>query len=428
MRTKEATARISFSSTASGGIRSHHFLCRLLFAVILLLSVRSVIACKLPVFRYALERWGVDQYRLVALVSDPSQASVREALETLEERRASQWNAKIEIVNLNEMSEDQWWLFEGLDDGAKDQLQVYFPTGKGEDRLGWSGELNTDSVKQWTSSPIRDSLVMDLANGVSAVWLLVEGDDPAVNDQLEKDLRETLERANRDIKIPEGVIAPDEAAQYFQENPGASMDDVLRCAVPLKVEFQMRRLSQKDKREAATIAILRSLGVNEGEAWLVPVFGRGRMLDAIPAEPYPSDVILKACQYMVGECSCTVKAQNPGVDLLLNVDWQQKLGVEEIVFGSGSTLAPELLDVPAGKDSAGKDSTAPSTAAMSEDQAADSEDSGQEKPVIKDEMTSSLSTDALPVRQNRRTLILASFAVGFILFGSAALMYVKREH
>ena len=27
---------------------------------------------------------------------------------------------------------------------------------------------------------------MDLANGVSAVWLLVEGDDPAVNDQLEK--------------------------------------------------------------------------------------------------------------------------------------------------------------------------------------------------------------------------------------------------
>lgn len=206
------------------------------------------------------------------------------------------------------------------------------------------------------------------------------------------------------------------------------MDDVLRCAVPLKVEFQMRRLSQTDKREAATIAILRSLGVNEGEAWLVPVFGRGRMLDAIPAEPYPSDVILKACQYMVGECSCTVKAQNPGVDLLLNVDWQQKLGVEEIVFGSGSTLAPELLDVPAGKDSAGKDSTAPSTAAMSEDQAADPEDSGQEEPVIEDEMTSSLSTDASPVRQNRRTLILASFAVGFILFGSAALMYVKREH
>ena len=428
MRTKESTSRIRFSSIASSGIRSHHFLCCLLFAFILVLSVRSVIACKLPVFRYALERWSVDRYRLVALVSDPNQVSVREALETLEERRGGQWNAQIEIVNLNEMTEDQWWLFEGLDDGAKDQLQVYFPTGKGEDRLGWSGELSTESVKLWSSSPIRDSLVMDLAKGVSAVWLLVEGDDAAVNDQLEKDLRATLERANRDIKIPEGVIAPDDAAQYFQENPGASMDDVLRCAVPLKVEFQMRRLSQTDKREAATIAILRSLGVNEGEAWLVPVFGRGRMLDAIPAEPYPSDVILKACQYMVGECSCTVKAQNPGVDLLLNVDWQQKLGVEEIVFGSGPTLAPELLDVPAGKDSAGKDSTTPSTAAMSEDPAADSEDSGQEDPVIEDEMTSSLSTDAPPVQQNRRTLILASFAIGFILFGSAALMYVKREH
>ena len=423
MRTKESTARIRFSSIASSGIRSHHFLCCLLFAFILVLSVRSVIACKLPVFRYALERWSVDRYRLVALVSDPNQVSVREALETLEERRGGQWNAQIEIVNLNEMTEDQWWLFEGLDDGAKDQLQVYFPTGKGEDRLGWSGELSTESVKLWSSSPIRDSLVMDLAKGVSAVWLLVEGDDAAVNDQLEKDLRSTLERANRDIKIPEGVIAPDDAAQYFQENPGASMDDVLRCAVPLKVEFQMRRLSQADKREAATIAILRSLGVNEGEACLVPVFGRGRMLDAIPAEPYPSDVILKACQYMVGECSCTVKAQNPGVDLLLNVDWQQKLGVEEIVFGSGSRLAPELLNVPAGKDS-----IVPANAAISEDQAKEPEDSEQEEPVIEDEMTSSPSTEASPVRRNRLTLIVASFAVGFMLFGSAALMYVKRGH
>ena len=210
--------------------------------------------------------------------------------------------------------------FEGLDDGAKDQLVVYFPTGKGEDRLGWSGELNTDSVKQWTSSPIRDSLVMDLANGVSAVWLLVEGDDPAVNDQLEKDLRETLERANRDIKIPEGVIAPDEARNTSRKTLELRWMTFFYVRFPSKLNFRLCRLSQKDKREAATIAILRSLGVNEGEAWLVPVFGRGRMLDAIPAEPYPSDVILWCLPIYGRRVQLAVKAQNPGVDLLLNVD------------------------------------------------------------------------------------------------------------
>lgn len=316
--------------------------------LVVLLGATPLLACKLPVFRYALERWGVDQYRLVALVSDPDAEGVSEALEALKGVQADQLNAAVEIVNLSELTDEQWWQFEGLEEGPKNRLQVYFPLGNRKDRLGWTGDLSVDSVRAWQTSPLRKSLISDLSSGVSAVWLLVEGDKPEVNDRAERELLQALETANREISIPDGVIAPDQAAEYFRSNPGASMDDVLRCSVPLRVDFRWRRVSQQDTEEVATLAMLRALGVTEGQTWLVPVFGRGRMLDAIPGDPISASVVLNACKYMVGECSCTVKAQNPGVDLLLNVDWPGKLGVEALVFGSSPTSIPELLEVPSG--------------------------------------------------------------------------------
>ena len=86
---------------------------------------------------------------------------------------------------------------------------------------------------------------------------------------------------------------------------------------------------------------------------LVPVFGRGRILDAIPAESVSKQTVINACRYMVGECSCTVKALNPGVDLILNVDWQQKLGPSVVVVNqidgtNRESAEPTLVAIPTG--------------------------------------------------------------------------------
>jgi len=324
------------------------------FAVFLLvnsLALNPVLACKLPVFRYALERWPVDQYRFVALISHPDSPVVKDAIQALQENQDSSWNAEIEFVNLNEITEEQWWQYEGLEGGSQDRLQVYFPSEGKNKRLGWQGELTRESIQSWASSPAREDLIQELSRGVSAVWWLIEGEDLQQADQIEMEMKAILNRANQEISIPDGVISQADAAEYFQLNPGASMDDVLRCSVPLRVDFRLRRLSPEDARELGTLAMLRALGVNDLQnSWLVPIFGRGRMLDAIPVERFDPSVVMNACKYMVGECSCTVKTQNPGADLLLSMNWEKELGVEALVMGATNLLPPVLLSIPEGQD------------------------------------------------------------------------------
>ncbi|MCH1496146.1 MAG: hypothetical protein L7U72_13015 [Rubripirellula sp.] len=327
------------------GVRA---LAMFLFAVCLAMS--PLLACKLPVFRYALERWPVDQYRFVALISHPDSPVVQDAILALKEKQTAAWNAEIEFVNLAELTEEQWWQYEGLEGGDQDRLQVYFPSKGQNKRLGWQGDLTRESVQRWASSPARKDLIHDLSQGVSAVWWLIEGRDLEKADQIEMEMKSILSQANREIKIPDGVISQADAADYFQSNPGASMDDVLRCSVPLRVDFRLRRISSDDVSELGTLAMLRALGVTDSRnAWLVPVFGRGRMLDAIPVDRVDSSVVMNACKYMVGECSCTVKSQNPGADLLLLMNWEKELGVESLVMGATSLLPPVLLSIPEGQ-------------------------------------------------------------------------------
>lgn len=187
----------------------------------------------------------------------------------------------------------------------------------------------------------------------SAVWIQVDGSDTKLNERVARELEAALRQAESEIMIPDGVIPRAGASEYLRQHPEASMDDVLRCDIPLKVEFGFRRLSRDDIDERATLAMINGLNDERQRPVLVPVFGRGRMLDAIPTENVSPDSILGICSYMVSECSCTVKSLNPGTDLLLNVDWQQELGANIVMVDSASVEAPELLGIPAGLSSKG---------------------------------------------------------------------------
>ncbi len=132
------------------------------------------------------------------------------------------------------------------------------------------------------------------------------------------------------------------------------MDDVLRSDIPLRVEFALRRLTRENRNEAPLRAMIGGLASEADGPVLVPVFGRGRILDAIPAESVSTQTIINACRYMVGECSCTVKALNPGVDLILNVDWQEKLGPSVVVVNQDDGTEARAHEPNAGRDSYGQ--------------------------------------------------------------------------
>ncbi|MHC4505258.1 MAG: hypothetical protein ACYTFI_18295, partial [Planctomycetota bacterium] len=94
----------------------------------------------------------------------------------------------------------------------------------------------------------------------------------------------------------------------------------------LKLAFSTLNLSRKDPREQLLVKMLtgteKDLKDFAAEPMAFPVFGRGRALWALVGKGINEDNIAETCIFLVGPCSCQVKARNPGVDLLLTVDWE----------------------------------------------------------------------------------------------------------
>ena len=327
----------------SRGLHAVVLLCGWLVAV-------TALACKVPVFRYALERWPVDHYRMVAVVDDQERDSAALLVAELQALSQSNANVEVEVVDLAKISEIDLWQLEAFDPEAETpRLQVFYPERNGTRKPCWEGTLTLQVVNSWSDSPLRRQLAEDLIAGASAVWLLVEGPDELENERFAEQVNAALNKAAAEIEIPDGVIPRQDANRYLREHPEASMDDVLRSDVPLKVDFALRRLSRDDADEIAILHMIDGLTSNQDQPLLVPIFGRGRMLDALVAETVDESTIISACRYMVGECSCTVKSLNPGVDLILDVDWQRRLGESVVMIDPTFDTTPQLLEVPSGR-------------------------------------------------------------------------------
>lgn len=109
------------------------------------------------------------------------------------------------------------------------------------------------------------------------------------------------------------------------------------------------------------------------------------MLDAIDAKELSSQTVMNACQYMVGECSCTVKTQNPGVDLLMSANWSESLGGDTVVIvDSQADLSPQLIEIPFGTSTVGSAASLQADVAL---QAADDQDASHEAGAVDENVT-----------------------------------------
>ena len=69
------------------------------------------------------------------------------------------------------------------------------------------------------------------------------------------------------------------------------------------------------------------------EPMAFPVFGRGRVLYALIGDGITTENVQQAGIDLTGPCTCTIKDQNPGVDLVMAVDWdglvEQKVEIDK---------------------------------------------------------------------------------------------------
>jgi hypothetical protein len=133
----------------------------------------------------------------------------------------------------------------------------------------------------------------------------------------------------------------------------------LYSEVPLLLQFSVLEIAPEDPAEQYLIRQISGLkfdAFRNGDPLIVPVFGRGRALEVIPADQLNADLIRELTEFLCGACSCQVKEQNPGFDLLLTTDWNLALFGEDAegppeyaADGSGQKKKPELIPIPPGR-------------------------------------------------------------------------------
>ncbi len=273
----------------------------------------SVRACSVPVFRYALERWASDPYQAVVFHRGPMSEAQQAAVKNLtDDGLAGQIHSNVSLrtVDLDQNPGPEFLaLSEQLKVTTLPWVVVRHPDATNVPVSLWSGPLAESGIKQVLDSPVRKEIVRRLASGESVVWTLLEVGDPQKDDEAAKLLESRLAYLTTVLKLP----------KLDQQDVVGDAGEQLRLA------FSVVRLSRKDAEEQAFVKML--LGSEPGlddiaEPMAFPIFGRGRVLYALAGKGINHEHIDQASTFLIGACSCQVKEQNPGVDLLVSADWE----------------------------------------------------------------------------------------------------------
>jgi hypothetical protein len=194
-------------------------------------------------------------------------------------------------------------------------LVVKLPPRFGPEGLLWSGALNLENVDALLDSPLRREISKRIVQGDSVTWVLLESGEAEQDEAAFAVLNEELERLQKSIKLPEVEEAD---VRTLSIDPRS-----------LKLKFSVVRVSRRDPAERFFVEMLLRVEPDlldpklSGQPMAFPIFGRGRALYSLVGAGISASVIEDACRFLAGACQCTVKEQNPGVDILMAVDWDQ---------------------------------------------------------------------------------------------------------
>lgn len=331
-----------------------------------LVSASVVEACNIPVFRYALERWRPDECEVVVFhhggltddqeallaeslpqsVSSTDSAPVSAASETngSASTRANASTARLVRVDVSNPTGPYADLWAKLTRDSKPTLpHVVVRSSIGTTRVvdAWHGPLDAISTWDVFESPARKEISRRLLAGDSVVWIVIGSSDERRNNKLLEMLEQNLDRLENEIQLPDGIGLP--GSELYSE-------------IPLLVKFSVKEIRRDDPEESFLVELfsnLRPRAVSEDQPLVVPVFGRGRALEVIPADELSPGLMRDLLGFLSGACSCQVKEQNPGFDLLFSVDWNRELFGEGFEPPPARTIGdrggPQLLTIPPGR-------------------------------------------------------------------------------
>lgn len=303
-----------------------------------LVAAVPVWACSIPVFRYALERWPTDQFRIEVTLPERPSADDRAGLVRLEDGAAVNGGMGNYVVTR-------------VAGGPAGPAHVGI-RGPRDDAPLWQGSVAA-AVTAVAAGPVHRELVRRLLAGDAVVWLVVRGTDAAAADRACALLEAELPLVAADTPLPRGVGLP---------------GSELRADVPLEVRFSVLVVEPEDAAAGLLRRTLaaRATGLDAPGAAAVtlvaPVFGRGRVARVIRADECDADTIADVTAFLCGACSCQVKQLSPGFDLLLEAAWDERLFGGDAPAApprAAATAPPVYVPIPGGAGSPARSVTTP---------------------------------------------------------------------
>jgi len=272
-------------------------------------------ACNVPAFRYALERWPADSYQVLVYHRTGSQGAAFELLRkgAVEPDGAANYSLK----DIDVTKPEGKALAGQRSIVAFPWVEIYYPIHSQVRTPVWSGPLTLDRARKIVNSPIRSRLARTLLSGDAAVWILIKSGHDQKDRRALESLKTHLDRASATLRIPD-------TGADVNGNPVEVTD-----FKTYPVRFSLMEIAHDDPDEDLLVsALLKSEPDLEryGEPMAFPVFGRGRALYALVGDGIQEKNIREACESMLAWCSCEIKAQSPGTDLLISADWSRPFG------------------------------------------------------------------------------------------------------
>ncbi len=289
-------------------IFNHHlFICLLLLSI---LRPTPAIGCSTPVFRYALERWPAFLYIAEVIHDGHLNSDQKRALELLKESATGKEKANLRIKETTNTGNNT------IGVGVLPVIRLYYPAENKNPRVLWQGPLTEANVHRLIDSSARKQIVDNIQKGDAIVWIFLAGEDKDKNETSYQILDAGLKKLSTELKLSTSAT-------------NASGEPLDIHILNQTLHFSMVTVSREDPEEEIFIRML--LGTEADLPYVksplaFPVFGRGRLLYALAGKGIKYKMIETACNSVIGWCSCTVKDDNPGNDLLIRADWDKAIG------------------------------------------------------------------------------------------------------
>lgn len=347
-------------------------------------------ACDTPVYRYAMYQWPPAPYELYVFHEKPLADADRQVWDAIDGLSADpRTGANLAMLDVDIAADPEMRIVPPfikklrdakLNEAAGDRSQPLYLLVSPHGADIHAGSLSADDAKTLLESPARRAIAERLQKGDACVLVLLSGlkseteaadsqdesksstvslaeaEDGKATDAAERQLKQLVENVNSGkIELysppPRGAFGVGNAlpgsfgrtGEVEAVRPRGAVNDeaangyTADDAPPARHEISYIRVS---RTAAAEQWLVRSLLAVEPDLTEIPhpmvfaVYGRGRAMPPYIGAGIEPNNLLEVVEYVTGACSCTVKEQNPGMDLLMRNDWETAAEVLAERFGA----------------------------------------------------------------------------------------------